>query len=321
MTFQFLKKGYISQYNMDTHTIRNYLNSAEAKKRQKALDYLNESGNITHLNILIDKIQTCDSNEPRKDVLLTICTIIKNNLMVNYDQINKDLRKGLVKILEFLDPEILEILITDLKSKDDNIRFHALQILSLLGKNNRVIIILRDLVHDKNELVRATVVSLLKETPKKIDAELLKSLLNDSNKRVKANTIEIIEAMGQTGLIKVLEVFLKSQNNRIRANALKALWKLGYAKIQHEIDNMLSDQENFLMRASACWVIGECATESDHEYLEILSQFIHDEETLVKENAIKAQIKIGGTSIKSLLKHISDPKEAKRIQLIMSQNE
>ncbi|MBF0432086.1 MAG: hypothetical protein HQK83_12450 [Fibrobacteria bacterium] len=304
---------------MNDKTINDLLLSKNKQNILQALSYLEHSGSITHIRTILKLLKTVQEPEIKQACIKAASHNIRHNLLENYSEMNQKTRRGLVQILKALDPQIVNSISHDLKSKDDDKRFNAIRILSLMGRNPQVKKVLKDLITDRNEMVRATAVSLLKNLPESVDANLLSVLLKDNDPRVVANTIEVIEALQQSRLAKLLINFKSHINNRIRGNAIKALWSLGQSDIFESLKLMLDDHENFLMRASGCWVIGEKADDSDFNYLELLSTCARDEERLVRENVIKAQIKIGGDAVDIYQKRLSNAREVAEVRRSLSE--
>jgi HEAT repeat protein len=299
--------------------INTYLKSWDKAKRDNAVMFLEKHGNLTHIRTLMKVIKTTQDKNLKKQVALASARIIKRNLLNHYSEISVKMRRQLVEILKKLDPHVLESIAQDLNSKNENIRFSAIRILALMGKNPYLRVLISRLLTDSNQLVRATAVSLLKNMPENADMPVLSALLKDKDNRVVANCIEVIDSMKKKRLVPLLEKFKAHPHNRIRANALKALWSLGYDKgdILAQLKRMLKNKENFLLRASACWVIGECAQDMDLKFLELLHSHARDCEKLVRENVIKAQFKIGGEAIEVYQKNLSNPKEVEEIRKLL----
>ena len=163
------------------------------------------------------------------------------------------------------------------------------------------------MVKDKDMKVRATAVHLLGKVVQGKDMTLVVALLNDKDVRVRANTIEALEDIKNPAAVGLIQRFRKDPSNRIRGNALKALWNLGYKEIMDDLKNMLASEQG-LLRASGAWVIGEVGKDN-REMVDLLASCAQDEDKLVRENVIKAQLKIGGSIAEKYLKFLCDEEE------------
>ncbi|MBF0432188.1 MAG: HEAT repeat domain-containing protein [Fibrobacteria bacterium] len=240
--------------------------------------------------------------------------IIKGNLIKNYDEIKPDMRQKLVKVLQMLDPHAAESFIQEFRSEDEKVRFNSIKILSLMDKTPEIEKFLQQLITDKNEKIRATAVAILKTMPENLTATLLSSMLKDNDKRVVANSLEVIETIAQDSLVPMVVKYMKHPNNRIRGNAVKAAWKMGHKDVYQHLKEMVEDQRNPLMRCTACWVIGECATDKDMDYLKLLSHCSKDGDDIVKINVIRAMQKIGGEASRVHLNRFFSPIEISEIK-------
>ncbi len=294
---------------MNEELIQKNLAARDSKSVEAALRFLEKSGNLSHIKIIMDKLQGLEDKYLKSLAAKAAAAIIRRNLTENYGDLNAKMRGSLAQILKTLDPAVIDNIALGLQSTNQDIRFNAIRVLGLMGKNPKVKDLLKNLITDRNEMVRATSISLLKEMMENADVQLIATLLNDKDNRVVANCIECIESLNHDRLSPLLLRFKSHSNNRIRANALKALWKLNYCDVFPDIKSMCENRSDFLMRASACWVIGECAKNSDFRFVELLSSLNKDEEKLVRQNVLKAQFKIGGEDLLRKMVDEADPKE------------
>ncbi|MBF0430167.1 MAG: HEAT repeat domain-containing protein [Fibrobacteria bacterium] len=304
---------------MNEKIINSYLNSPDERKKLNAVAFLEKSGNLTHLKPIMVIMKTAKDSYLKKSACICAAAIIKRNLVNNYCMMTPKMRRQLSQILQKLDPQVIDSLAEDLRHKNEDTRFNAIRVLSMMGRNPQIRTVVKGLVTDRNEMIRATAVSLLKQLTDSVDASLIAILLKDSDKRVVANTVEVIEEIAQPNLVPLLVQLKSDPINRIRGNVYKALWKLGHniKEIHVGLKEMIEDKDNYLMRASGCWVIGECAEDTDFEFLEILAGCANDPEKLVRENVIKAQIKIGGDAIEIYQKRLSNPKEVAEVRKLI----
>ncbi len=303
---------------MNEELIQSNLSSMDPKKNMAAILFIQKRGNLTHLRMVLDAVKKSNDASIKKAAIQVATQLIKVNLLEHFSEISSKIREGLATILKSLDPRIIDSIALDLKSPDESLRFGAIRVLGLLGQNPRIRALLKELLLDRNQMVRATAVSLMKSVAENLDINEIAPLLKDKDTRVVANCIEAIEAMGSARLIQVLLRFKSHINNRIRGNAIKALWNLGHKDVLSDLKNMIENRENFLMRATACWVIGEVGTDTDYDFLELLASVASDEEKLVRENVIKAQLKIGGDAVEMYLKTLSDPQEVEEVKKLMA---
>lgn len=194
------------------------------------------------------------NEEVRKAATHAASSIIRENLINRYHDLDPSVREKLGILLESLDPRVIDDISNDLYCDSNERRLRAIQILGLLKKNPRIRDILVNLVKDHDEKIRATAINLLGKVVGPNDQELILSLLNDKDKRVRANTIEALESLGNKRMVPVLLRFRRDSNNRIKANILKALYNLGYLEIESDLLEMLASPSDF-MKASALWVI------------------------------------------------------------------
>ncbi len=306
---------------MNEQMVNDFLSSKDEKKKLHAVVFLEKKGNLTHIRHLMELIKEAIDPYLKRSACHSVAAIIRRNLIRNYSGMTNKMRRQLVSILKKLDSQVVITLAEDLKSTNEDVRFNAVRVLALIGDHPQIRTVIKNLVTDKNELVRATAVSLLSKMTNSVDMELLSTILKDDDKRVVSNCIEVIEAMDQPRFIPLLLKLKHHSVNRTRGNVVKALWKMGHnsKEVFEMLTEMVSDNENFLMRATACWVIGECANDCDFEFLELLASCANDPEKLVRENVIKAQIKIGGDAIEVYQKKLSNPKEVEEIKKLLQE--
>ncbi|GBU22858.1 hypothetical protein R80B4_02770 [Fibrobacteres bacterium R8-0-B4] len=190
----------------------------------------------------------------RKLATDAICSIIKESFISRFNELTPDMRQKLAKILQTLDPKIINDLSKDLFSNDNERRLSALQMLGILKRHPHVKDIVAKLLQDKDAKIKATAITLLGKMMGPNDQHLVLMLLGDDDKRVRANTVEALESMGNPEMIPVLAPYRKDPNNRIRGNVLKALYNLGHTDIEEDLLEMLTSTEP-LQKASGLWVV------------------------------------------------------------------
>jgi len=220
-----------------------------------AMRIIAKVGNVADISTLMP-IATNSSANPSIKKLATdaICSIIKESLLTKFNDLTPDMRQKLAKILQTLDPKIINDISRDLLSNDNERRLSALQMLGILKRNPHVKDILAKLLQDRDPKIKATAIALLGRMMGPNDQHMVLMLLGDDDKRVRANTVEALEAMGNPTMIQVLTPYRKDSNNRIRGNVLKALYNLGYKDIEEDLLEMLVSTDP-LQQASALWVV------------------------------------------------------------------
>jgi HEAT repeat protein len=278
---------------MNEEILNKYLTGGNDWELLSAVRVLEKNGNLSHLKRLLDATKLTSDPYIIRLAGQAAATIIRRNLVAHFDTLDETTRTGLVKLLAKIDPYVINSVAGDLESRDNSVRLNTVRMLGLMGANPAIATLLKTMVRDRHEKVRATAVSVIKSMPDAIETPVLATLLRDEDPRVVANTVELIGSMGQPKLIPLLLHFEDHENNRIRGNAIKALWGLGEPTARDAVRRMLADPRP-AMRASACWVIGEAATPDDPDILDLLRQAADDPDELVRANVVKAQVKIGG---------------------------
>lgn len=279
---------------MNEEMLSSYLTSGDDRLLMSAIRYLDRNGTLDHLKSVLDTTKLTLDPYLVKLAVQAAGNIIRRNLLAHFGELDATTRVGLARLLANLDPQVVSSIGVDLSAKDEAIRLNAVRILGLMGANPAIATLLKDLLRDKDDRVRATAVSVIRSMPDAVDTPVLAALLRDGDARVVANTIELIDAMAQPRLVPLLLRFEDHESNRIRANALKALWRMNEPSARASVRRMLEDGENPLMRASGCWVVGECASRADEDVLALLQVCAGDPDPRVRDNAEKARIKITG---------------------------
>jgi HEAT repeat protein len=231
-----------------------------------------------------------------------ICSIIKESLLTRFNELTPDMRQKLAKILQTLDPKIINDLSKDLFSGDSERRLSALQMLGILKRHPHVKDILVKLLQDKDTKIRATAIALLGKMIGPNDQHMVLLLLGDDDKRVRANTVEALESMGNPEMIPILAPYRKDPNNRIRGNVLKALYSLGYADIEEDLLEMLTSTEP-LQRASALWVITQLKY-SDRKVVDAAGACLLSDNKMVHRNAEAAMTAVGTPRCKGYMNYL-----------------
>lgn len=264
--------------------------SAPAESIADKLRQLGNSGKLSDLQTVLGFIRH-PHDEIKALASKTASAIVKENLITRYKQMDHDVRKKLVMLLESLDSRVIDEISQDLYSDAHERRLNAIQILGLLKKNPRTKDILATLIKDRDVKVRATAVHLLGKVIGPNDFNTILTLLSDSDKRVRANTIEGLEQVGNKRLVPILLRFRNDNNNRIRGNILKALFNLGFTDIEHDLLAMLSNSSD-LMKATALWVIAQIKV-STHKLVDATGRLVLSDNAMVVRNAKNALVAQG----------------------------
>jgi HEAT repeat protein len=228
----------------------------------------------------------------RKLATDAICSIIKESLLTRFNELTPDMRQKLAKILQTLDPKIINDLSKDLFSNDNERRLSALQMLGILRRHPHVKDILAKLLQDKDTKIRATAITLLGKMMGPNDQHMVLMLLGDDDKRVRANTVEALESMGSPQMIPILLQYRKDPNNRIRGNVLKALYNLGHTEIEEDLMEMLV-AEDPLQKASALWVISQIKYGGSKRIIDASGECLLCDNKMVHRNAEAALAAVG----------------------------
>jgi len=221
-----------------------------------------------------------------------ICSIIKESLLTRFNELTPDMRQKLAKILQTLDPKIINDLSKDLFSGDSERRLSALQMLGILKRHPHVKDIVAKLLQDRDIKIRATAIALLGKMMGPNDQHLVIMLLGDDDKRVRANTVEALESMGNPEMIPILAPYRRDPNNRIRGNVLKALYNLGQTDIGDDLLDMLTSSEP-LQKASALWVITQLKYNGNKKVIDAAGACLLSDNKMVHRNAEAAMTAVG----------------------------
>lgn len=270
---------------MNLELVYSNLNSTNSNEVLSALEILRGAGSLSDIQVILPHIKSRNTSIV-KAAVNAICNIIREKLVVHFNELEPNVRKKLSTLMESLDPAIINEISKDVFSDDKDRRLRAVQILGLLKKNPQIRFILAKLITDRDEKIRATAINLLGKIVGPNDHRTILSLLSDKDKRVRANTIEALESLGDKKLVPILIRFKSDQNNRIRGNVLKALYSLGYTDIENDLLGMLESHNEFMI-ASALWVLTQtkfCTT----KLLDATGYCLLAENKMIHNNAKKA---------------------------------
>ncbi len=285
------------------NSIKEALTSNKTESIIPAIRRLSFSGSLADLPELLGVLKKTKNSEVKKEGNSAACAIIKNNLLDNYNDLDKNVRDKLGMLLESLDPDIIKEISNDIYSNAATRRVRAVQILGLLRKNPGTKNILFQLLKNKDEKVRATAVQLLGDfiNPEK-DLESIMNVLRDSDTRVRANTIEALERLGNPRLLPVFKRFIKDPSNRVRGNVLKAIHSLGDTEIEEYLLEMI-ESNNLLMKASGLWTAGVTGKFTER-IIDDAAYYLLSKNTMVRINARKMLKRCSSQRSKGYLKYL-----------------
>ena len=264
---------------------------------------LGACGKLTDLPLLMGCLGNANPKIKQAAIEAT-CALIKENLILHFDELDKSMRDKLGGLMQTLDPRVLDEISNDLYSEDDERRLRAVQILGHMRKNPEIKEILAKLVQDRDVKVKATAVNLMGKVIGPEDQALLLALLNDTDKRVRANTIEALESLGNKRMVPILLRFRLDPSNRIRGNVLKALYVLGFTDIEQDLLEMLGSNSN-LMKASSLWVISQVKL-STKKIADECGHHLLSGDEMVYRNARKALETVGTPRAQGYLRYLGD---------------
>jgi len=115
--------------------------------------------------------------------------------------------------------------------------------------------LIRRFATEREEDVRADIVSAVGTLGITECTTFLTSVLSDESIRVQANAIESLDRLGRLETMPAIVPFLRSADNRLRANAAVALWHLGLTSVVPGLERMLKHYEG-RFRLSAMHALG-----------------------------------------------------------------
>lgn len=272
----------------------------------ETFEQLKNSAQLVNLSYLLERIKDYEGSELGNSASEASAHIILKNLENQYKEIPHPERQFLAKLMYTLHPGILSEISKNINHDDSDVRFNFLQIVCLLTPRPLVKPILLEMIEDTNDMVRATAVANLRHYLDINSISFILKVLKDHNARVVANALETLESIPSTKTLPIFIRYINHPNNRVRANALKVLWQREYPEAYEYLYRMVVNQPDFLMRASACWVMGECTLKTNAKLSGLLKDCLEDTDQLVRKNALRAQLKIARRASKEFLsKHES----------------
>lgn len=275
---------------MDEKTFLDILAQGDETQILTALRTAEEKATIALIKSLIPLLKHPNKLIARQ-ALVSSANLIKNQLVNSWESIDKNVKDGLITLLKKLNPAIINHIAKDLYSETEEHRMRSLQVLGLLGEDDKIKQVVSEMLTDSDEKVRATAISVLKEMLGTRDVSLIYRVLHDPDPRVRANGVEALEAVGNRTVVPTLTSLRKDPSNRVRGNVLKALYNMGFKKIETDIEDMLK-HKNRLMRATAGWLLGELGASKEEIFFNYAGEYGLDRDPLVRQNMIKAMIKI-----------------------------
>ncbi len=288
---------------MDLTLARKNLKSNNSGEILSALNFLKDKGTLSDL----PEIMPFTKHEKailQKTSSNAVCTIIREKLVSDFNDVASDLRKKLGTIMNSLNPAIVTEISKDIFSDDNERRLSAVQTLGLLKRNPQIRTLLAKLVTDRDEKIRATAVNLLGKIIGPNDQDIILSLLNDKDKRVRANTVEALESLGSKRMLPILMRFRKDPSNRIRGNVLKALYMLDKTDIEPDLCDMIESDDNF-MQATGLWVITQTKITTP-KLEDIVGHSMISDNEMVLDNAQKALSSLDTPRSRGYLNYLGD---------------
>ncbi len=282
---------------------RDKLKTGNSNEIISALHIMEKKGTLSDLPTIMP-LTKHDKAIIQKTASNTVCNIIREKLVTNFNDLEPELRKKLGTLISNLNPSIVTEISKDIYSEDNERRLRSVQTLGLLKKNPQIRTILAKLVTDRDEKIRATAVNLLGKIVGPHDQEIILSLLNDKDKRVRANTVESLESLGNKRMIPILQRFRKDPNNRIRGNVLKTLFTLDNIDIKQDLLEMFETNDNFMM-ATALWVITQTKLHSP-AIEDVCGHCMLSDNEMVLDNARKALTALNSPRSKGYLTYLSE---------------
>jgi len=266
-----------------------------------------EQGNLALLKPLLALLKHPNKNIARQ-ALSSGANLIRTQLVSSWQGLDKNLKESLATLLKRLDPTIVEQITQDLYSDNEEKRLRSLQVLGLLGQDDKIKQAVAKMFTNPDERMRATAISLLKNMALDKDLTLIYRVLHDPDPRVRANCVETLEAVGNAGVVGTLLPMRTDKNNRVRGNVIKALFNLGHRNILSDLKTMLED-DGHLMRATAGWVLGEVGKAGDEIFVQLIGEYGLDRNLLTRLNMIKACLKINDPLCQAFCKYLFDAAE------------
>jgi HEAT repeat protein len=275
-----------------------------------SLQKAQEEGTLVLLKPMIVLMKHENKNIARQ-ALISSASLIKTQLVASWGSIEKSVKDSLAALLKKLNPAVVEHISKDLYSENEEKRLRVLQVLGLMGQDEKIKQVVSKMLTDPDERMRATAISLLKNMALDKDITLIYRVLHDPDPRVRANCVETLESINNPNVVGTLLPMRTDKNNRVRGNVLKALFNLGHRNIIGDIKAMLED-DNRLMRATAGWVLGEVGQSGDDIFMTIIGEYGLDRDQLARINMIKACIKINNLIAQACCKHMFEPDEVNK---------
>lgn len=283
----------------------------ESKDILKKLSDFRRKPSLSRLKEIIPFAAHPDDEVKTKAISL-ITNTVKKSLFDSYHEMDAEIRKGLVHLLEKVNPDIVSLMRKEIYSNDTFKRVRAIQILGLVENKKEQGKYLHQMIKDSDVRIRATVIRTLGELIDKSEVNILMSLLNDFDERVRANTIEALGNLKNKNLVGIISRFRKDSHNRIRANAIKALWNLGNQNIKpYLMEMLLHPDEN--MRASGAWLLGELG-EHNSSFIDYIKVVKYSDSILVRNNIIRALLRMEPIAASYYLNSLFDTYEIEEVK-------
>jgi HEAT repeat protein len=236
--------------------LRGLLENSSPVVQRSAIRYLHFRGDQHAVRYLIPLAGAEDPHTARPAVK-AIGRISRDYLVDHFSELSDRQRLEMARMLQRVDEDFIESLVEILGGLDEEDRIHLTRILSQVSDNPDAERVLKTLMEDPSERIRATAVRGLETMdPAKSDPEQIDRLLSDPDPRVRANTIEFLPIEEKKKRIDRIEVAAGSESPRERANAILALYELGQGDYEIRLMQMLRHPDSWV-RASGLWALSQ----------------------------------------------------------------
>jgi len=195
---------------MEDTQIETMLHSLIPSEICEGLAILAERKDMRDLNGTIALIRHGDPLVKKTAIDATV-KILRSSIVENYQQLTHESRVKLGELIDRIHPEIVQELLHEIHSKDENSRIHSLMILGVLRRRESIRMQIEKELKSNNVKVRATAVQAMGHYPQSSEHLLLLKQLNDTDSRVRANAIEALEQFDDPKLVFSLKRLINLQ--------------------------------------------------------------------------------------------------------------
>ena len=292
------------QQDLPLTVLQGLLESSSPVVQRSVVRYLHFRGDQHAVRYLIPLVRAEDPHTARPAVK-AIGRISRDYLVDHFSELSDRQRLEMTKTLQRVDEDFVESLVEILGGLDEEDRVNLTRILSQVSENPDAESILKILMEDPSERIRATAVRGLESMDlTNLDPEQIDRLLSDPDPRVRANTIEFLPTEEKKKWIDKIEAAAGSESPRERANAILALHDLGQGEYEIRLMQMLRHPDSWV-RASGLWALSQIdCPHIMYKALELCS----DRAVHVRVHALRAIGKKGDKDLaRQLTPWLSDP--------------